>query len=135
VMARIGLAACAGGQARRQRMLWPAHGGRVQLKCMGSFTGGQRCCRRKESTSGLPCSVVYVRRRPVEVQRRQSGVSGEVMLGLPVRGASLSSGKASRGIKRGGGGLEWPVCDGRGLGSRWHAVRRVNAGELALGQG
>jgi hypothetical protein len=111
------------------------HSGRVQLQRTGSFTGGQRCYRRKESMSGLPCSVVYMRRRPVEVRRCQSGVSGEVMLGLRVRGDSLSSGKASRGIKRGGGGLEWPVCGGRGSGGRWHAVRRVNAGERALGRG
>jgi hypothetical protein len=84
--------------------------------------------------SGLPCSAVYVRRRPVEVQRHQSGVFGEVMLGLWVRGASVSSGKASRGVRRGGGGLEWPVCGCRDSGGRWHAVCRANAGELALGQ-
>jgi hypothetical protein len=85
--------------------------------------------------SGLPCSAVYVRRRPVEVQRRQSGASGEMMLGLRVRGASWSSGKASRGVRWGAGGLEWPVCGGRGSGGRWHAVRRVNTGEHVLGRG
>jgi hypothetical protein len=102
---------------------------------MGSFTGGQGCCWRKESTNGLLCSSVYVRRRPIEVRRRQSGASGEVMLGLRVRGASLSSGEASRGIRRGGGGLEWPVYGGWGSGGCWHAMRRVNAGELELGRG
>jgi hypothetical protein len=95
---------------------------------MGSFTGCQGWCRRKESTSGLSCSAVYVRRRPVEVRRRQSSVSGEVMLGLRVQGASLS-------FRRGGGGLEWPVCGGRGSGGRWHAVHRANVGELVLGRG
>jgi hypothetical protein len=39
VMARIGLAACAGGRACRRRVLWPAHGGRVQSSGTGSFTG------------------------------------------------------------------------------------------------
>jgi hypothetical protein len=85
--------------------------------------------------NGLPCSAVYVRRRPVEVRRRQSGASGEVMLGLRVRGTSLSSAKASRGVMRGSGGLEWPVYGGRGSGGRWHAVRRGNTGELALERG
>jgi hypothetical protein len=39
VMAGIGLAACASGRARRRRVLWPAHGGRVQSNGTGSFTG------------------------------------------------------------------------------------------------
>jgi hypothetical protein len=134
-MAGIGLVACAGGRARRRRVLRPAHGGIVQLNSMGSFTGGQGCRRQKESTNGLPCSSVYVRRRPVEVRRCQSGVSGEVVLGLWARGSSLSSGEASRGVRRGGGGLEWPVYGGRGSHGRWHAVLWVNAGELMLGQG
>jgi hypothetical protein len=76
-----------------------------------------------------------MRRRPVEVWRCQSGASGEGMLGLRVRGASLGFGEASRGIERGGEGLEWPVYGGRGSGGRWHAVRRANAGELVLGRG
>jgi hypothetical protein len=135
VMARVGLAACTGGCARRRRVLRPVHGGRAQLNRMRSFTGGQGCCRRKESTSGLPCSSVYVRRRPVEVRRRQSGASGDVKFGPRARGASRRSGEASRGIGLGGGGLEWLVYGGRGSGGRWHAVRRGNAGELALGRG
>jgi hypothetical protein len=79
VMAGIGLAACAGGRAHRRRVLRPAHGGIVQLNGMGSFTGGQGCYRHKETTNGLPCGSVYVRRQPVEVRRRRSGVSGEVV--------------------------------------------------------
>jgi surface antigen len=135
VMARIWLAACAGGRARRRRVLQLAHGGRVQLNSTGSFTGGQGCCRRKESRSGLLCSSVYVRRRPIEVRRCQSGVFGEVVFGLRARCASLSSREASQGVGRGGRGLEWPVYGGRGSGCRWHAVRRANTGELVLGQG
>jgi hypothetical protein len=79
VMAGIGLAACAGGRARRRRVLWPTHGGIAQLNGTGSFTGVQGCRRHKESTNGLPCGSVYVRRRPVEVRRRRSGISGEVV--------------------------------------------------------
>jgi hypothetical protein len=55
VMAGIGLAACAGVWARRWRVLWPAHGGIVQLNGTGSFTRVQGCRRYKESTNGLPC--------------------------------------------------------------------------------
>jgi hypothetical protein len=90
---------------------------------------------RTESKSGSPCSLVYARRRSGEVRRRQSGTSGEVVLGPRARGASLTSGEASRGIGWGGGGLEWPVLGCRGSGDRWHAVRRAIAGELALGWG
>jgi hypothetical protein len=115
VMAGIGLAACAGGRAWLRRVLRPAHGGIVQLNGTGSFTGGQGCRRRKESMNGLLCSSVYVRRRPVEVRRHRSVVSGEVVLGLRVRGASLR-------VRRGGGGLEQPVYGGRGSRGHWHAV-------------
>jgi sigma54-dependent transcription regulator len=37
VMVGIGLSACAGGRARRRRVLQPAHGGIVQLNGTGSF--------------------------------------------------------------------------------------------------
>jgi hypothetical protein len=49
-------------------VLWPAHGGIVQLNGTGSFTRGQGCHRHKESMNGLPCGSVYVRQRPVEVR-------------------------------------------------------------------
>jgi hypothetical protein len=90
---------------------------------------------RKESTSGSPCSSVFVRQRSGEVQRRQSGTSGDVKFGPRTRGASRSFGEASRGIGWGGGGLEWLDHGGRGSGGRWHTVRRVIVGELALGRG
>jgi hypothetical protein len=89
---------------------------------------------RKESKSGSPCSSVYMRRRSDEVQRRQSGTSGDVVLGLRARGASRSSGEASRGIGWGGGGMDWPVHGGRGSGGRWHAVRRASLANLRLGE-
>jgi hypothetical protein len=88
VMARIGLAACASGRVRRRRVLRPVHGGIAQLNGTGSFTRGQGCRIHKESTNGLPCSSVYVRRRSVEVRRCRSGVSGEMVYGLWARGAS-----------------------------------------------
>jgi hypothetical protein len=90
---------------------------------------------RTESKSGSQCSLVYARRRSGKVRRRQSGTSGEVVLGPRARGASLSSGEASRGIGWGAGGLEWPVHGCRGSGGRWLAVCRAIAGELALGRG
>jgi hypothetical protein len=90
---------------------------------------------RKELKSGSPCSSVYERRWSNKVRRRQSGTSDDVVFGPRAQGASLSSGEASRGIGWGGGGLEWPVYGGRGLGGRWHAVRRASSGELALGRG
>jgi hypothetical protein len=89
----------------------------------------------KESTSGSPCSSVFVRRWSGEVRRRQSGASGDVKFGPRARGASRRSGEASQWIGWGGGGLEWPVYGGRGSSGRWHAVRRGNAGELALERG
>jgi hypothetical protein len=135
MVTRVGQAACAGGRARQRRVLRPAHGGRAQSNHSGSFTGGQRWCRSKESKSGSPCSSVYMRWRSDEVRRRQSGTSSDVVLGLKARGASLSSEEAIRGIWRGGGGPEWPVHGGRGSGSRRHAVRRANSGDLALGRG
>jgi hypothetical protein len=68
VMARIGLAACAGSRVQWWRVLRHVHGGIAQLNGTGSFTGGQGCRRHKESTNGLPCSLVYERRRLVEVR-------------------------------------------------------------------
>jgi hypothetical protein len=138
VMAGIGLAACAGGRAHRRCVLRPAHDGRVQLNSTGSFTGVHGCRRRKESTRGLPCSSVYVRRRSIEVRRRQSGVSGEVVFGLQARGASLSSEEASRGVRWGGGGLEWPVYGGwgsGGVGSEWGRTVKVGVGFIAASTG
>jgi hypothetical protein len=135
VMVGVGLAACAGGRARRRRVLRPVHDGRVQSNRTRSFTGGHYCCIRKESKSSSPCSSVYACRRSDEVRRRQSGTSGEVVFGPRARGASLSSREASRGFGWGGGGLERPVHGGRGSGGHWHTVRRAIAGELALGQG
>jgi hypothetical protein len=134
-MAGVGLAACAGGRARRRLVLRPTHDDRVQLNSTRSFTRGQGCCRRKESTNGLQCSSVYVRRRPVEVRRCQSGVSGEVLFGMRARWDSLNSEEANRGVRWSGGGLERWVYGGRGSGGRWHAVHGTNAGELVLGQG
>jgi hypothetical protein len=60
VIARIGLASCASGRARRRRVLRPAHDGIAQLNGMGSFTGCQGCSRHKELMNGLLCGSVYV---------------------------------------------------------------------------
>jgi hypothetical protein len=77
VMARVGLAACAGGRARRRCVLRPA------------------------------CSSVFVRRRWDEVRRHQSGTSGEVVFGPRAWGASLSIGRLVKGlvgVEEGGSG-------------------------------
>jgi hypothetical protein len=97
VMAGIGRAACADGRARQRHVLWPAHGGIVQLNGTGSFTRGQGCHRHKESTNDLPCGSVFVRRRPVEVRRRQSGVSSEVVSGLRLGELHRAPGKLAKG--------------------------------------
>jgi hypothetical protein len=113
VVAGVGLAACTGDRARRRHVLQPAHGGRTESKCSGSFTGGQQCHRCKELKGGSPCSSVYARRRSDEVRRWQSGTSGEVVFGLRVREALQSSWEASWGFGLDGGGSEWPVHGGR----------------------
>jgi hypothetical protein len=87
MVAGVGLAVCTGGRGRQRRVLRPAHGDRAQSKHSRGFTGGQWCCRRKESKGGSPCNSVYVRRQSDEVRRCQSGTSGEVVFGLRARGA------------------------------------------------
>jgi hypothetical protein len=91
------LAVCAGGRARRRRVLQPAHGDIAQLNGTGSCTGVQGCRRHKESTNGLPCGSVYVRRRPVEVRRRRSGVSGEVVSNPRLGKLHWALGKLAKG--------------------------------------
>jgi hypothetical protein len=68
--------------------------------------------------------------------------SGDVDLASPVRwcpirgsGSFTELREASQRVRRGGGGLAWPVYGGRGLRGRWHAVLWANTGELVLGQG
>jgi hypothetical protein len=108
-----GLAACAGGRARRRCVFRPAHGGRVKSKCSGSFTGSQWCRGCKEFGNASPCSSVHARRRSTGVQRWRSGASGEVAFGLRARKALRGSREASRGAGSGGGGPKWPVHGGR----------------------
>jgi hypothetical protein len=75
--------------------------------------GGQRCCGSKELKSGSLCSSVYARRRSDEVQRWQSGTSGEMEFGLRAQEALRGSRDASQGVGLDGGGPEWPVHSGR----------------------
>jgi hypothetical protein len=63
-----GLAVCVSDRARRRRVLWPAHGGRVKLKRSGSFRGGQRWCGYKESGKNSPSDPVHTRWRSAEVR-------------------------------------------------------------------
>jgi hypothetical protein len=122
VVARVGLAACAGGWACWRRVLRPAHGGRAQSKRSGSFTGGHWCCRREESKGGSPCSSVYVRRRSDEVRRRQSGTFGEVVLGLRARELHRAPEKLAEGwIGWGWAGVADPWWSGLGRPLARHA--------------
>jgi hypothetical protein len=52
----------------RRRVLRPAHGGRVQCKGTGSFTGCEGCYPCKKSKKDSPWSSVYVRLRSGEVR-------------------------------------------------------------------
>jgi hypothetical protein len=108
-----GLAACAGGRARRRCVLRPAHGGRAQSKCSRSFTGSHWCRGYKEFGNSSPCSSLHERWRSAGVRRWQSGASGEVAFGLRAREALRGSREASHGARLGGGGPEWPVHGGR----------------------
>jgi hypothetical protein len=107
-----GLAACAGGRARRCCVLRPTHGGRAQSKCSGSFTGSQWCRGYKEFGNGSPCSSVHAQQRSAGVRRWQSDASGEVAFGLMAREALRGSREASRGAVLVGGGPEWSVYSG-----------------------
>jgi hypothetical protein len=77
VMAGIGRSTCAGGRARRRRVLRPIHGEIVQSKGMESFTGCWGVYPCKELKKSSPWSSVYARRRSGEVWWPWSGVSGE----------------------------------------------------------
>jgi hypothetical protein len=112
VVTEGGLAACAGGRARRRCVLRPANGSRAQSKCSGSFTGSQWCRGYKEFGNGSPCSSVHARWRSAGVRQWQSGASGEVAFGLRAQEALRGSREASRGAGFGGGGPECPIHGG-----------------------
>jgi hypothetical protein len=69
VMAGIGRSTCAGGRARRRRVLRPIHGDTGQSKGTGSFTGCQGIDSCKESENNSPWSSVHACRRSGEVRR------------------------------------------------------------------
>jgi hypothetical protein len=75
-MVEVGRSTCAGGDARRRRGVWPAHGAIVQLNGSESFTREQGRGVREELKNGSPESLVHACRRPK---------SGEVDLGLLVK--------------------------------------------------
>jgi hypothetical protein len=107
VVTEGGLAACAGGRARRRLVLRPARGGRAQSKCSGSFMGSQWCRGCKELESGSPCSSVHARRRSDGARQWQSGAYGEMVFGLRAQEALRGSREASRGAGLDGGGPKW----------------------------
>jgi hypothetical protein len=95
-MAGVGRSTCAGGEARRRRGVRPAHGAIVQSNGSEGFTGclGRREC--KELKNGLLVSSVHARRRVIEVRRRCSQASGEVLRGPRAWEASRAIGEANR---------------------------------------
>jgi hypothetical protein len=58
----------AGGGARWRRVIWRNHDGIALSSELGSFTGSQGGCWRKEFVNGSPGSPVYVRWRAGEVR-------------------------------------------------------------------
>jgi hypothetical protein len=123
VMAGIGRATCAGGRAHRRRALRPTHGGRVQSKGTGSFTGCEGCypCNRRKTHRGARSMYAGGRVK-----------SGEVNLVSPVRYSSIPGSGSFTEARRG-----YPACQtGRGkarvaglrwLGLGWPLARRAQS--------
>jgi hypothetical protein len=68
-MVGVGRSTCAGGDARRWRGIWPAHGAIVQVNWSESFARGQEGQGCKELENGSLDCLVHVRRRATEVWR------------------------------------------------------------------
>jgi hypothetical protein len=113
----VGRSTCAGRGARRRRGIRPNQGAIDQLNGSGSFTRDQgRCVRKEFENVSMDCSV-YARPRATEVRRRQSWVSGEVLLGPRAWKALRATGEANRGRGAAWTWLERAGRSGRGLGS------------------
>jgi hypothetical protein len=112
--------------------------GLVSDACSGLLTAVEFTQTARGASREVTSVVCARNRRAAHRVARSTCASGRAKSGdvkPRARGASLSSGEASRGFRWGGGGLERPVHGGRGSGGRWHAVRRAIVGELALGLG
>jgi hypothetical protein len=128
-MVGVGWSSRAGWGAHWRRVIRPNHGGIAQSSELGSFTGSQGGCWRKEFVNGSPGSPVYVWcGRPK---------SGEVALAAPVgQGLDSSleklhglSGKLSKGLGEDGGQRKG-LATAAVLGQWWRAVALAFRGEL-----
>jgi hypothetical protein len=97
MMVGVGRSTCASGGAHRRRGIRPNQGTIDQLNGSGSFTRDQgRCVREEFENVSLDCSV-YTWSWATKVRRRQSWVSGEVLLGSRAWKALRATGEANRG--------------------------------------
>jgi hypothetical protein len=124
-MAGVGRSSRAGGGARRRRVILPNHGGIAQSSELGSFTGSQGGCRRKELVNGSPGSPIYARWRAAEVRRGRARCSDGAGSRLKLGKASQPLGEAFQGLGRG-----WGSMKEAGYGGRARAV--VAGGEACL---
>jgi hypothetical protein len=113
VVVGVGRSACAGGGARRRRLIWSAHDAIVQLNGSGSFTKGQGRCVCKEFENGSPDCSVYARLRATKVRRGRSWVSDEVPPGPRTWKPARATGEANRAT-----GVAWKWLEGAGRGGR-----------------
>jgi hypothetical protein len=105
-MAGVGRSSHAGGGARRRRVIRPNHGAKAQSSELGSFTGSQGGCRRKDLVNGSPGSPVYAWGQAAEVRRGCARCSGGAGSRLKLGKASRPLGEAFQGLGRGWGSTE-----------------------------
>jgi hypothetical protein len=128
-MVGVGRTSCVGGGARLRRVIRPNHSGIVQSSELGSITGSQGGCRRKEFANGSPRSRVYVRWLAAEVRRGRAHCSGGVGSWLKLGKLHGLSGKLSKGSGE-DGGLRKRLATAAMLGQWWRAVALASRGEL-----
>jgi hypothetical protein len=107
----------ADGGAPRWRGIRPNQSAIDQLNGSGSFTKDQGRCVCEEFENGSPDCSVHARSWAIEVRRRWSRVSGEVLLGPRAWKAPRATSEANRGTCAAWTRLEPANRGGRGSGS------------------
>jgi hypothetical protein len=127
-----GLAACAGGRARRRCVPRPAHGDRAQSKWSLTESSGV--------VGATNCKTAHRVARSTHGDGRMKSGDGNPV--PPVKWCSVQGlrkiYRATESWPRNWIGWRWAgVAGPRWAGSvgRWHAARRGNSGELVLGRG
>jgi hypothetical protein len=139
-MAGFGRSSRVGGGARRRREIRPNHGGIAQSSELGSFTGSQGGCRRKDLVNGSPGSPVYVRWRAAEVRQGRARCSGGEGSRLKLGKASWPLGEAVQGLGLGWGSTEeagydghaWAVVAGGGACLSWRTPATTGSGGVRV---